>query len=107
LVELSEVFDSFAKHFYSVYNTHCLSKVFPSPLQSSEFLSLATISELEIRKALRRLKTISESFRLDSIPSFIIKGSKIFILVLKHIVTYSGSIHDGTLLHSKKSTHYS
>jgi hypothetical protein len=24
-----------------------------------------------------------------------------------NIVTYSGSIHDGTLLHSKKSIHYS
>jgi hypothetical protein len=29
------------------------------------------------------------------------------VCIYIYIVTYSGSVHDGTLLHSKKSIHYS
>jgi hypothetical protein len=84
LAEPYKVADAFAKHFQSVYNTLCTG-VLPSLSQSSEFLSLALISELDICKALRRLRS-SKSVRLDDIPSFVTKGcSEIFVPVLKHI----------------------
>jgi hypothetical protein len=86
LAEPYKVADAFAKHFQSVYNTPCTG-VFPS--LSSEFLSLAPISELDICKALRRLKPYN-SVGLDDIPSFVIKGcSEIIVPVLKHIFNLS------------------
>jgi hypothetical protein len=52
-------------------------------------LSLALILELEICKALKRLKP-SKAVGLDGIPNFVIKGcSEIFIPVLKHIFNLS------------------
>jgi hypothetical protein len=88
LAEPYKVADAFAKHFQSVYNTPCTG-VFPSPSQFSECLSLAPISELDICKALRRLRP-SKSVGLDDIPSFVIKGcSEIFLPVLKHIFNLS------------------
>jgi hypothetical protein len=88
LVEPTEVSDAFAKHLLSVYNIPCPG-VSPLPSRSSEFLSLAPISELEICKALKRLRP-SKAVALDGIPSFIIKGcSEIFIRVLKHIFNLS------------------
>jgi hypothetical protein len=84
LAEPYNVADAFAKHFKSVYSTPCTG-VFPSLLQSSEFLSLAPVSKLDICKALRRLRP-SKSVRLDDILSFVIKGcSEIVVSVLKHI----------------------
>jgi hypothetical protein len=85
LAETYKVADAFAKHLQSVYNTPCTG-VFPSLSQSSEFLSSAPISELDICKALRRLRP-SKSVGLDDIPSFVIKGcSEISVPVFKHIV---------------------
>jgi hypothetical protein len=84
LAEPYKVADAFAKHFQSVYNTPCTG-VFPSLSQSSEFVSLAPISELDICKSLRRLRP-SKSVGLDDNPSFVIKGcSEIFVPVIKHI----------------------
>jgi hypothetical protein len=81
LAEPYNVADAFAKHFQSVYNTPCAG-VFPSLSQSSEFLSLAPISELYICKALRRQRP-SKSVGLDDISSFVIKGSsEIFVPVI-------------------------
>jgi hypothetical protein len=92
LAEPCNVADAFAKYFQSVYNTPCTG-VFPSLLQSSEFLSLAPISELDICKALRRLRP-SKSVGLDDIPSFVIKVcSEIFVPVLKHIFNISLTQH--------------
>jgi hypothetical protein len=63
--------------------------VLPSLSQSSECLSLAPISELDIFKALRPLSP-SGSVGLDDIPSFVMKGcSEIFVPVLKHIFNLS------------------
>jgi hypothetical protein len=79
-----KVADAFAKHFQSVFSTPS-SGVFPSLSQSSEFLSLAPVSELDICKALRHLR-LSKSVGLSDIPSLITKGcSEIFVPVLKHI----------------------
>jgi hypothetical protein len=84
LVEPAEVADAFAKHFLSVYNIPCPGAS-PLPSRSSEFLSSAPISELEICKALKRLRP-SWTVGLDGTPSFVIKGcSEIFIPVLKHL----------------------
>jgi hypothetical protein len=91
LAETYKVADAFAKHFQSVYNTPC-TEIFPFLSQSSNFLSFTPISELDIRKALRRLRP-SKSVGLDDIPSFVIrrvKGySEIFVPVLKHIFNLS------------------
>jgi Notch-like protein len=82
-----------AKNLQSVYNTPCTG-VFPSLSQSSELLSLATISELDICKALRRLRQC-KSVGLDDIPGFVIKGcSEIFVPVLKHIFNLSLTQHN-------------
>jgi hypothetical protein len=92
LAEPYKVADAFAKYFQSVYNTLC-ARVVPSLSQSSEFLSLAHISELDICKALRRLRP-SKSVGLYDIPNFVIKGcSEIFVLVLKHIFNLSLTQH--------------
>jgi hypothetical protein len=92
LAEPYNVADAFAKHFQSVYNTSCTG-VFPSLSQSSEFLSLAPISVVDICKALRRLRP-SESVGLDDIPSFVTKGcSEIFVPVIKHIFNLSLTQH--------------
>jgi hypothetical protein len=55
LVEHSEVADAFAKYFHSVYNIPCTG-VFPLPSQPCEFLSLDSISKLEICKPLKCLR---------------------------------------------------
>jgi hypothetical protein len=81
LVEPCEVAEAFAKHFQSVFHTLC-SWVFPSLPQSSEFLSLAPVCELDICKALRRLRP-PKPVRLDDISSFVTKGcSEICVPVL-------------------------
>jgi hypothetical protein len=92
LAEPYKVSDAFSKHFQSVYNTLC-SIVFPSLSQSSECLSSALISELDIRKALRGLRP-SKSVGLDGIPSFVKKGcSEIFLPVIKHIFNLTLTQH--------------
>jgi hypothetical protein len=84
LDEPSAVADAFAKHFQSVCNNHCPMD-FPSLSQSSEFLSIAPISDFEVCKAIKRLKP-SKSVGLDDISRFVIKGcSAIFIPILRHI----------------------
>ncbi|PNF36765.1 hypothetical protein B7P43_G11156, partial [Cryptotermes secundus] len=82
------VADAFAKHFQSVYNNH-FSKVIHPVSQSSEFVSLAPISDADVYKAIKRLKP-SKSVGLDGIPGFIIKGcAGIFIPILRHIFNLS------------------
>jgi hypothetical protein len=72
-----------------VFQTLVCTGVFPSLSQSSEFLLLAPIFQLDICKALRRLSP-SKSVGLDDIPSFVIKGcSEIFVPVLKNIFNLS------------------
>jgi hypothetical protein len=62
---------------------------FPTLSQSSEFLSLAPISNADVCKAIKGLKP-SKSVAHDDIPGFIIKGcSGIFIHVLRHIFNLS------------------
>jgi hypothetical protein len=62
---------------------------FPSLSQSSEFVSLASISDADVCKAIKRLKP-SKSVGLDDIPVFAIKGcSAIFIHILRHIFNLS------------------
>jgi hypothetical protein len=92
LAEPYKVADAFAKHFQPVYSTLCTG-VFLSLSQSSEFASLALVSELDICKALRRLQP-SKSVGLHDIPSFVIKGcSEIFVPILKHIFILSLTQH--------------
>jgi hypothetical protein len=66
---------------------------FPPLSESSEFVSLAPISDADVCKAIRRLKP-SKSVGLDDIPGFIIKGcSSIFIPILRHIFNLSLTQH--------------
>lgn len=59
--------------------------MFSSPLSSSEFSSLAQISDLDAFKALKRLKP-SISVAVNDITAFVIKSwSDIFVPYLKHI----------------------
>jgi hypothetical protein len=67
-----EVADEFSKHFQSVYNNPG-PIVFPTTLSSSEFLPLASVSDSDIIKAIKRLRP-SKSVGVDDIPGFIIKG---------------------------------
>ncbi|PNF41595.1 hypothetical protein B7P43_G11563 [Cryptotermes secundus] len=84
LVQPEAVADAFARHFQSVYNNHCSKDIHPlSP--SSEFLSLAPISDADVCKAFKRLKP-SKSVGLDDIPGFVIKGGA---GILTHIFNLS------------------
>jgi hypothetical protein len=61
----------------------------PPLSQSSEFLSLAPISNADVCKAINGLKS-SKSFYLDDVPGFVIKGrSVIFIQILRPIFNVS------------------
>jgi hypothetical protein len=61
----------------------------PPLSQSSEFLSLAPISDADVCKAIKRLKP-SKTVGLDDIPGFVIKRcSVIFIPTLRHIFNLS------------------
>jgi hypothetical protein len=82
------VAEAFAKHFQLVYNTTTPAGPH-SLLLSSDFLHLPPISELDILKAIKRLRP-STSVRPDGIPSFTIKGfSIIFAPLLKYIFDLS------------------
>jgi hypothetical protein len=82
-----EVAEAFAKCFETVYNNSQFGN-FPSSLQISEFLSLAPISESDVSKALKCLR----SSKPVGIPAFVIKGcSEIFIPVLTFIFNISSS----------------
>jgi hypothetical protein len=72
LMEPCDVADEFSKHFQSVYNNPG-PVVFPTHSSSSEFLSLAPVSNLHVFKAIKRLRP-SKSFGLDGILGYIIKG---------------------------------
>jgi hypothetical protein len=89
LVEPSAVADVFAKQIKSVYmyNNHCFVNI-PSLSQSSEFSSLVPISNVDICKAIKRLKP--KYLGLNDIPWFVIKGcSFVFISILRHIFNLS------------------
>jgi hypothetical protein len=88
LAELIAIDDASAKHFKSAHN-NCRSIDLSRPSHSSEFLSLARVSEADVCKAIKTLKP-SKSVGLDDIPGFIIKGcSAIFIPILRHIFNLS------------------
>jgi hypothetical protein len=61
-----------------------------SPLsQSSEFLSLAPISDADVCKAIKRLKP-SKSVELDDISVFVIKSCSVIVIpILRHIFNWS------------------
>jgi hypothetical protein len=62
---------------------------YPPLSQSSEFLSLAHISDLDVCEAIKRLKP-SKSVGLNDIAGFVIKGcSAVFIPILRHIFNLS------------------
>jgi hypothetical protein len=87
LVKPNAVAGAFAKHFnlfiIVIVLWICLHQ------QTSEFLSLAPISDTEVCKVIKRLKR-SKSVGLDDIPDFIIKDcSGIFIPILRHIFNLS------------------
>jgi hypothetical protein len=67
-----EVTEAFDKNFQTVYNNFH-SGDFPFLLQTSVLLSLASIFNSDVCKALKCLRP-SESVGLDDIPAFIIKG---------------------------------
>jgi hypothetical protein len=90
LIKPDDVADEFSKRFQSVYNNPCPA-VFPTLLSSSEFLTLASVSDSDVIKAIKRLRP-SESVGLDDIPGFIIQGcTDIFVPILKHIFNLSVS----------------
>jgi hypothetical protein len=77
--------DASAKHFQSLYINHW-PMIFPLLQQSHEFLSLVSISDGDICKAIKRLKPF-KSVGLDDISGIVIKGcSDIFIPIHKHIL---------------------
>ncbi|PNF28673.1 hypothetical protein B7P43_G08234 [Cryptotermes secundus] len=79
---------TFEKHFQSLYDTHCPIDL-PPLSQPTEFLTLASISDADVNKAIKRLKP-SKSVGPGDIPGFVIKGcSAIFIPVLRHIFNLS------------------
>jgi hypothetical protein len=88
VVEPTEVVEAFAKHFQSVYNT--TTPAGPrSALLSSDFLHLPPVTELDILKAIKRLRP-SKSVGPDGIPTFIVKGcSIIFAPLLQYILNLS------------------
>jgi hypothetical protein len=66
LVEPCAVADVFPNYFQSVYNNNC-SMDFPPVSQSSEFVSLAPISDADVCKAIKKLKP-SKSGHDDQYP---------------------------------------
>jgi hypothetical protein len=70
-IQHSAIAHAFFTHFQSVYNNHCRMDI-PPLSQSSEFLSLAPISDVDVCKAIKRLN--SKSVGLDDIPGFVIKS---------------------------------
>jgi hypothetical protein len=56
LSQPNDVADEFSKHFQSVYNNPC-PVVFPTLLSSSEFLTSASVSDLDVIKAINPLRT--------------------------------------------------
>jgi hypothetical protein len=88
IIQSDDVADEFAKHFQSVYNSHC-PIVLPALLPSSDVLPLASVSNSDVINAIKRLRP-SKSAGLDNIPGFIIKDCiHIFVLILKHICNLS------------------
>jgi hypothetical protein len=82
----------FSKHFQSVNDNPCPT-VFPTLLSSSEFLILASVSDWDVTKAIKRL-TPSKSVGVDDIPGFVIKDcTDIIVPILKHIFNLSLSQH--------------
>jgi hypothetical protein len=55
LIELCDVADEFSKHFQPVYK-NIYPVVFPAILSSSQFLSLASVRDLNIFKNIKRLR---------------------------------------------------
>jgi hypothetical protein len=56
-----------------------------APFTFSDFLNVPSISDAEVKQAIRRL-SLSKCVGPDEIPSFIIKGySEIFASLLSHI----------------------
>jgi hypothetical protein len=87
--EPTAVADAFANHFRSVYNNFGPMDFPPLFSHSSEFLSLAPVSDTDVCKTIKRIKP-SKSVALDDILGFIIKGcSAIFIPILRHIFNLS------------------
>jgi hypothetical protein len=92
LIEPNDIADEFSKHFQTVYHNPG-PIVFPNLLSSSEFLPLASVSDSDVYKAIKRLRP-SKSVGVDDIPGFIIKGcTDIFVPILKHIFNLSLSQH--------------
>ncbi|PNF20040.1 hypothetical protein B7P43_G05817 [Cryptotermes secundus] len=93
LIEPHDIADEFSKHFQTVYHNPG-PIVFPNLLSSSEFLPLASVSDSDVIKAIKRLRP-SKSVGVDDIPGFIIKGcTDIFVPILKHIFNLSLSQHN-------------
>jgi hypothetical protein len=84
LIEPCNVADELSKHFQSAYNNPC-PVVFPNLSSSSEFLSLAPVSDSDVFQAIKGLRP-SKSVGVDDNPGFIIKGcTDTFVPVLKYI----------------------
>jgi hypothetical protein len=78
--------DEVATYFESIFNTSL--SVNPDTV-ASDFLPTASISAAEVSKAMKRLRP-SKCFRLDGIPSLVIKGcSDIFTPLLTYIFNLS------------------
>jgi hypothetical protein len=91
---------AFANHFKFIFNTSCLT-VTPPYSTMTDFLPMAPISIAEVSWAIKHLKP-STCGGLDDIPSFINKGSGIFIPLLTYI--FNCSITSETFLSLWKQT---
>jgi hypothetical protein len=72
LIKPKAAADEFSKHIQSVYNKPC-PVVFTNLFSSSEFLTLVSVSDSDVIKAIMRLRP-SKAVGLDDIAGFIIKG---------------------------------
>jgi hypothetical protein len=92
IINPDDVAEEFANHFQSVYNGHCPTAL-PVLHQYPEVLPLASVSDSDVIKAIRRLRP-TKSAGLDDIPGFIIKGcTDILVPILRHIFNLSLSEH--------------
>jgi hypothetical protein len=96
-----EIAEAFSKHFRSVNSSSCPG-TFPFINQSTDVLSLAHISNLDVHNAINRRRP-TKSVGLDGIPSFVINGcSEIFVPLLKFIFNLSLSQNNFLNLGSKQ-----
>jgi hypothetical protein len=96
-VEVAEIFKKYLQSVYNISSPEC----YYSGLLSSEYLQLPSISELDILKAIKRLRP-SKSVGLDIISGFIFKGCFTrFGPLLEYVFDLSHTPHSNHCTHHR------